>query len=212
MYDGFHRKIEYARISVTDRCNLRCRYCMPEQGAPKLQHEDILSYEEILRVIRCLAALGVRKVRFTGGEPLVRAGITQLVKAAKQIPGIEYIAITTNGVLLPRMAGELKEAGIDGVNVSLDTLRKDTFSYLTRRDCFGDVKRGLEALEKCGIRDVKLNCVPLAGMNEEDILPLAELARERPLKVRFIELMPIGCACGESLKRGDIEIRESSQQ
>ncbi len=200
MYDGFHRKIEYVRISVTDQCNLRCRYCMPETGAPKMQHEDILSYEEILRIIRGLAALGVRKVRFTGGEPLARAGIIEMIAEAKRIPGIEYIAITTNGVLLPKMAAELKSAGIDGVNVSLDTLNGDTFSYLTRRNCLEEVHKGFAALEEIGIRNVKLNCVPIAGVNESDILLLAELARERPVKVRFIELMPIGCAREEGLR------------
>ena len=132
MRDCFQRNIEYVRISVTDLCNLRCRYCMPEHGVKKLRHGDVLTYEEILRVVRALAQLGIRKVRLTGGEPLIRPGIVDFVRRIKGVQGIEHVAMTTNGVLLSSMAGQLKEAGLDSVNVSVDTLREDAFVFLTR--------------------------------------------------------------------------------
>ncbi len=194
MLDQFRRNIEYVRISVTDLCNLRCRYCMPEYGVRKIRHEDVLSYEEILRVVRALAGLGIRKVRLTGGEPLVRGGIADLVRAVKAVPGIEQVAMTTNGVLLSPMAKDLKEAGLDSVNMSLDALSEDVFAFLARRPLLSWAKKGLEALLAAGFAEVKVNCVPIAGVNEDEILRLAELARQEEIKVRFIELMPIGCA------------------
>ena len=200
MQDRFQRTIEYVRISVTDRCNLRCRYCMPEQGVRKMCHEDILRFDEILRIVRALAALGVRKVRLTGGEPLVRKGILDLIREIRRVQGIEVISLTTNGVLLPEMAEDLRAAGLDFVNVSLDSLDEETFSFLTRRPLLGRVEEGLMALEEAGFRDTKLNCVPLLGVNEDDVLKLAELAREKPLKVRYIELMPVGCAYEAGLR------------
>lgn len=200
MQDRFQRNIEYVRISVTDLCNLRCRYCMPGQGIRKMRHEDILSFDEILRIVRALAELGVRKVRLTGGEPLVRKGILELIKEIRHIEGIEVLSLTTNGVLLPEMAADLRSAGVDYVNVSLDTLDEDTFSFLTRRPLLAKVKEGLQALEEAGFTDTKINCVPLAGVNEADVLKLAELARSKPLKVRYIELMPVGCAYRSGLR------------
>lgn len=200
MQDRFQRTIEYVRISITDRCNLRCRYCMPEQGVRKLCHEDILSFDEILRIVRALAALGVRKVRLTGGEPLVRKDILDLIRKIRRVKGIEVISLTTNGVLLPEMAADLRAAGVDFVNVSLDALDEETFSFLTRRPLLGRVEAGLRALEEAGFTDTKLNCVPLVGVNEADVLKLAELAREKPLKVRYIELMPVGCAYEAGLR------------
>lgn len=200
MQDRFQRTIEYVRISVTDRCNLRCRYCMPEQGVRKMCHEDILRFDEILRIVRALAALGVRKVRLTGGEPLVRKGILDLIREIRRVQGIEVISLTTNGVLLPEIAADLRAAGLDFVNVSLDSLDEETFSFLTRRPLLGRVEEGLRALEEAGFRDTKLNCVPLLGVNEDDVLKLAELAREKPLKVRYIELMPVGCAYEAGLR------------
>ena len=194
MRDSFQRNIEYVRISITDLCNLRCRYCMPEAGVKKLRHGDVLTYEEILRVVRALAQLGIRKVRLTGGEPLLRPGIVDFVRRIKGVQGIEHVAMTTNGVLLSSMAEQLKEAGLDSVNVSVDTLREDAFVFLTRRALLPSVQEGLEALFSAGFADVKLNCVPIAGVNEEDIVYLAGLARQYDVKVRFIELMPIGCA------------------
>ena len=153
MQDRFQRTIEYVRISVTDRCNLRCRYCMPEQGVRKMCHEDILRFDEILRIVRALAALGVRKVRLTGGEPLVRKGILDLIREIRRVQGIEVISLTTNGVLLPEMAEDLRAAGLDFVNVSLDSLDEETFSFLTRRPLLGRVEEGLMALEEAGFRD-----------------------------------------------------------
>ena len=194
MIDQFERKIEYVRISLTDRCNMRCRYCMPETGVEKLRHEDILTFAEILRIVRAMAALGVRKVRLTGGEPLVRRGIVELVQAIHEVPGIERVVMTTNGVLLSELAAPLLAAGLDGVNISLDTLRPEVFAGITRRPMLDQVREGIQALQAQGLQDIKFNCVPIESVNEADIPALAGLAREQAVKVRFIELMPIGCA------------------
>ena len=200
MQDQFQRKIEYLRISVTDCCNLRCRYCMPAHGVKKLRHEDVLSYEEILRDVEALAALGIRKVRLTGGEPLVRRGIVHLVRGLKEIPGIETVALTTNGVLLGAMLDELVDAGLDAVNLSLDTLDGGRFLSITRRPLFGAVMETLERLTRETRLDVKMNCVPIAGVNDDEITALAAIARDYPIKMRFIELMPIGCARTEGYR------------
>ena len=201
MYDQYKRKIEYMRISLTDRCNLRCRYCMPEEGIQKMRHEDILTFDEILRIVRALASLGVRKVRMTGGEPLVRRNIVELVREIHDIEGIEQIAMTTNGVLLADMADELVKAGLTGVNISLDTLKADTFADITRRPAFSRVEAGIEAVHEAGLQDVKFNCVPMQGVNEAELPVLVEhFPHLRPWKFRFIELMPIGCAYEAGLK------------
>ena len=201
MYDRYQRKIEYVRISLTDRCNLRCRYCMPEDGVEKLRHEDILRFDEIVRIVRALASLGVRKVRLTGGEPLIRRNVVELVREIRSVPGIESVALTTNGVLLADMAAELVRAGLTGVNISLDTLKAASFTELTRRPFFVRVEDGIEAIAATGLRDVKFNCVPIAGVNEEELPKLvARFTRERPWKFRFIELMPIGCAYEAGLR------------
>ncbi|SHK71292.1 cyclic pyranopterin phosphate synthase [Selenomonas ruminantium] len=194
MLDQYERKIEYVRISLTDRCNLRCRYCMPEEGVTKLCHADILNFAEILRVVRGLAALGVKKVRLTGGEPLVRRGITDLIRQIRQVPGIEQVVLTTNGVLLPEMGADLLQAGLTGLNISLDTLRPETFAQITRRPLFERVQAGLEQMLSLGMTDIKFNCVPIYEVNDEEIPALAALAKDYSVKVRFIELMPIGCA------------------
>lgn len=195
MFDRYQRKIEYVRISLTDRCNLRCRYCMPEEGVEKLRHEDILRFDEIVRIVRALASLGVRKVRLTGGEPLIRRNIVELVREIHAVPGIETIAMTTNGVMLADMAEDLVQAGLTGINISLDTLKVASFTELTRRPFFTRVEDGIEAIAATGLKDVKFNCVPIAGVNEEELPDLvARFTRERPWKFRFIELMPIGCA------------------
>ena len=189
MLDGFGRSIDYLRISVTDRCNLRCRYCMPEEGVEWLPHDQILRFEDILRLSRIFARLGVRRVRLTGGEPLVRRGLPELVAGLRAIPGIQEVALTTNGILLSQQLPALLEAGLTGVNLSLDTLNEDTFRRITRREGVG---RTLDALDAClaaGV-PVKVNCVPIAP--EEELLELAALARDKPIPVRFIELMPIG--------------------
>ncbi|WP_432646566.1 GTP 3',8-cyclase MoaA [Mitsuokella sp.] len=201
MYDQYKRKIEYVRISLTDRCNLRCRYCMPEEGIEKMRHEDILTFDEIIRIVRGLAALGVRKVRLTGGEPLVRRNIVELVREIHKIEGIRQIALTTNGVLLANLADELVKAGLTGVNISIDTLKAATFADITRRPVFARVEAGIEAVHEAGLRDVKFNCVPIQGVNEAELPALVEhFTHLRPWKFRFIELMPIGCAYEAGLK------------
>ncbi|MBR1397966.1 MAG: GTP 3',8-cyclase MoaA [Selenomonadaceae bacterium] len=193
MIDQFNRKIEYVRISVTDRCNLRCRYCMPEHGVFKLAHEDILTFEEILTVVKIFAALGIRKIRLTGGEPLLRRNIVELVRNIKSVDGIEKVAITTNGVLLDKMVDALIEAGLDSINLSLDTLNKKIFNQITRRPMFEAVVSSLHKIIAANC-EVKINCVPIVGLNDADIIELVSLARDNDIKVRFIELMPIGCA------------------
>ncbi|MCR5756637.1 MAG: GTP 3',8-cyclase MoaA [Selenomonas sp.] len=194
MQDQYNRKIEYVRISLTDRCNLRCRYCMPAEGVEKLGHEDILTFDEILRIVQGLAALGVKKVRLTGGEPLVRRNLTDLVRDIRQISGIEQVVLTTNGVLLSEMGEALVQAGVTGINISLDTLNAATFAEVTRRPLFAKVRAGVEKVLSLGLENVKFNCVPIYGVNDEELPALAGLARDYPVKVRFIELMPIGCA------------------
>ena len=191
MTDQFGRAIRYLRVSVTDRCGLRCRYCMPAEGVAWLEHDRILSYEQIVALVRVAAGLGIDTVRLTGGEPLVRRGLDKLVWALKAIDGIRAVTLTTNGVLLARQLPALRSAGLDGVNISLDTLDRGQYAAITRRDSLHEALAGLEAaLNTPGLR-VKLNCVPL-GENDSQLVPLAALARERALDVRVIELMPIG--------------------
>ena len=198
MKDSLGRTIDYLRVSVTDRCNLRCRYCMPEEGVEWLPHEDILSYEDILRLAAIFARLGVEKVRLTGGEPLARKGLAALVAGLRAIDGIQEVAVTTNGTLLEEQLPGLLAAGLTGVNISLDTLNEWTFRQITRRE---GVRRTVKAIDTClaaGL-PVKVNCVPIAP--EEELVELAGLAKGRSLAVRFIELMPIGLGkdlCGRS--------------
>ena len=199
MTDQFGREINYARISVTDRCNLRCRYCMPECGVKKISHAEILSLEEILRVAEIFSRLGIRKIRLTGGEPLLRKNLPTLVRALKNLSGIEQVTLTTNGVLLKNFSAELIAAGLDGINLSLDTLDEKIFSELTRRKLFGNVLEGLQTV--LGARlSLKINCVPLRGVNDGEILRLASWTEKNFIKVRFIELMPIGCAWSSGLR------------
>ena len=193
MIDKFNRKIEYVRISLTDRCNLRCKYCMPESGVLKLKHEEILTLEEILHVVKILAELGIKKIRLTGGEPLLRKGIVNLVREIKSIEEIAQVVLTTNGVLLDDMVDDLVNAGLDGVNLSLDTLNADIFNEITRRKAFSKVLNGLQKIIDKNL-DVKINCVPIANVNESDIIKLVSLVKDNDIKMRFIELMPIGCA------------------
>ena len=190
MFDSKGRNIHYLRLSVTDLCNLRCRYCMPD-GVDKLEREDILTYEEFLRLAALFARCGVDTVRVTGGEPLVRKGVEQLVKGLKAIPGIRKVTMTTNAVLLEQQLPALLEAGLDSVNISLDTLDPVLFAKITARDEFAAVQAGIHAALESGIL-VKLNCVPQVGVNEGELEALAALAQDKPLQVRFIEMMPIG--------------------
>lgn len=199
MTDQFGREINYARISVTDRCNLRCRYCMPECGVKKIPHAEILSLEEVLRVAKIFSRLGIKKIRLTGGEPLLRKNLPSLVRELKNIPAIEQVTLTTNGVLLKNFAQELIAAGLDSVNLSLDTLNEKIFADLTRRKLFNNVLESFQTVFDKNLR-LKINCVPLRGVNDGEILKLATLAKNNPIKIRFIELMPIGCAWESGLR------------
>ena len=204
MFDSKGRNIHYLRLSVTDLCNLRCRYCMPD-GVDKLEREDILTYEEFLRLAALFARCGVDTVRVTGGEPLVRKGVEQLVKGLKAIPGIRKVTMTTNAVLLEQQLPALLEAGLDSVNISLDTLDPAGFRRITARDEFAAVQAGLRAALESPL-PVKLNCVPQVGVNEGELEAIAALARDNDLQVRFIEMMPIGygaampCVSGPELR------------
>ena len=191
MIDGCGRTIDYLRISIIDRCDLRCVYCMPEHGVAAVAHEEILSYEEILRLVKVFAGLGIRKIKLTGGEPLMRRNVAHLVRELKKIPGIEQVTLTTNGILLAEMMEELAEAGIDGINLSLDTLNPQVFEKIARRNSFEKVMEGFQAALKYSKIPLKINCVPL-GMEGQDLVEMAELARKYPVHVRFIEMMPIG--------------------
>jgi GTP 3',8-cyclase len=192
LFDGHGRRISDLRVSVTDRCNFRCQYCMPADGLPWLEREEILSFEEIERVVRLLAAMGVRDVRLTGGEPLVRRDFPQLVAMLARIEGVEDLSLTTNGYLLERDAPALVEAGITRVNVSIDSLQRDRFFQLTRRDSLPRVLRGLEAIARHPeVRPIKVNAVALRGFTEQEALPFAEFARSTSYQVRFIEFMPL---------------------
>ena len=194
MRDTLGREITYLRISLTDLCNLRCVYCMPPEGAKKLRHQDVLSLEEIAAAARAAAGLGVRKIRLTGGEPLVRRGMLSLCRALREIPGIEELALTTNGLLLPDMAADLKAAGVDRVNVSLDTLDPEKYRTITRGGDLRAALAGIEAAKAAGLTPLKINCVLIGGFNDDEIPALAALTVEEPVEVRFIELMPIGDA------------------
>ncbi|HEV7705682.1 MAG TPA: GTP 3',8-cyclase MoaA [Gemmatimonadaceae bacterium] len=191
-HDQFGRRIEYLRISVTDRCNFRCAYCMPLEGLPWLPRESILSYEEITEVVRQLAPLGVSRLRITGGEPTIRPQLSTLVAMLKKISGIQDIALSTNGVKLPEMSAELKAAGLDRVNMSADSLRPERIKEIARRSLkFSPVAAALAA-ERAGLGPVKINTVVMRGINDDEIEDFARLTLEHPWHVRFIELMPVG--------------------
>ena len=192
LIDGFNRKIDYLRISIIDRCNLRCRYCMPEDGIKLIPHDEILTFEEIIRVVQVFAASGISKVRLTGGEPLVRRGVVDLIHRLGQIHGIDDLSLTTNGVLLESFAERLFMAGLKRINISLDSLRPERFHRITRRDAFHQVWAGIEKSLQVGLHPVKLNVVAIRGSNEDEIIDFARLTLERPLHVRFIEYMPSG--------------------
>ena len=188
--DSFGRSINYLRISVTDRCNLRCLYCMPLEGVPQMPHSEILSYEEVRNVVQAAAALGIDRIRLTGGEPLVRAELPNLIRMLSQIEGIEEISLTTNGTILKKYALELKQAGLSRVNVSLDTLKADKFRYITRLGALEDVLEGIEAAKGAGFEPVKINTVIMRGINDDEILDFARMTYKEGCHVRFIELMP----------------------
>jgi cyclic pyranopterin phosphate synthase len=188
--DPFNRPINYLRISVTDRCNLRCIYCLPAEGISLLHHSEILTYEEIATVARLAAELGINKLRLTGGEPLVRAGLNQLVAMLADIDGIDDISLTTNGILLKNYAATLKLAGLKRVNVSLDTLDPSKFQRITRHDKLNEVLQGIEKAKSCGLNPVKVNMVVMRGINDDEVTDFARLTINEGWHVRFIELMP----------------------
>lgn len=192
MMDCYGREIDYLRVSVTDRCNLRCRYCMPEKGVQNCGHDGVMSFEQIVRLIGVAVASGVRKVRFTGGEPLVRKDIVDLIGAVSRFPGLQDIAITTNGVLFTDMAEQLQQAGLKRVNFSLDSLLDDKFRYITRHGCLKDVLCALDKAQTIGMGPIKINMVVMKGINDDEILSFVKLAAEQSLHVRFIEFMPVG--------------------
>jgi cyclic pyranopterin phosphate synthase len=192
LVDGWGREIRSVRVSVTDRCNFRCRYCMPAEGLEWLEREELLSFEELARLVRVLAAMGVDEVRLTGGEPLVRRDLPVLVRLLADTPGVEDLSLTTNGILLDRLAGPLVEAGLRRLNVSLDSLSHVRFSEITRRDALDRVLAGLEEAERHPeLRPIKVNCVAMRGFTEVEVPALADLARRKPYVVRFIESMPL---------------------
>ena len=189
--DSFQRPINYLRISVTDRCNLRCIYCMPASGVRPMSHDDILTYEEIYTVVQAAAQLGISKVRITGGEPLVRAGLPQLIRMLAQTDAIDDISLTTNGILLSSHAAELKSAGLRRVNVSLDTLKSDRFESITRGSGLSDVLEGIGVARSVGLNPVKINVVVMAGINDDELLDFAIKTINDGWHVRFIERMPV---------------------
>ncbi len=194
MRDQFGRQIRYLRISVTDRCNLRCTYCMPVEGLDWIPKPQMLTYEEIEEIVRQMADLGLERVRLTGGEPLIRQDLPRLVELLAAIPAIQDISLSTNAILLPRFAEDLRKAGVNRINVSLDTLDRDNFVEIARRPAkrFDETLVGLRAAEQVGFKPIKINCVIMKGLNDHEIEDFAEITRDRPWHIRFIELMPVG--------------------
>ncbi len=190
--DQYGRTIEYLRISVTDRCNFRCVYCMPAEGLPWLPKQDILTYEEITEIVRQLAPHGLRRLRITGGEPTIRPDLVTLVGMLKSVPGIEDIALSTNGVRLPELARRLREAGLDRVNMSADSLRPDRIAAIARRNLGFSPATAARAAQEAGLAPIKINMVVMRGINDDEVEDFARLTLEQPWHVRFIELMPVG--------------------
>lgn len=211
MKDLYQRRINYMRISVTDLCNLRCQYCMPEEGiAAKKHHKQILSFEEMTEIVKAAAEVGVNKIRITGGEPLVRKGIVSFISSISKIKGIDDIALTTNGLLLKDMGRELKEAGLNRLNISIDTLKPERFKEITRGGDLHKVLDGIQEALRLGLKPIKLNAVVIGGFNEDEIDDLVRLTVEDDIDVRFIELMPIGEASNWAKERfiSNEEIKE----
>ena len=202
LLDPFKRKINYLRISVTDRCNLRCGYCMPEEGIPLIRHDDILTYEEILRIVRVFAIEGISKVRLTGGEPLVRKGIAKFISRLSQVEELKDLSLTTNGVLLKEFAASLKQAGLKRVNISLDSLKRERFCQISHRDEFDRVWSGIEEALRVGLTPIKINMVAIQGLNDDEIEDFARLTLDLPVTVRYIEYMPSGN--GKTWKKSDL--------
>jgi cyclic pyranopterin phosphate synthase len=211
--DAFGRHINYLRVSITDRCNLRCRYCMPATGVSLKSHEEILRLEEIVTLVQAATQVGIRRVRLTGGEPLVRKNVVTLVRELAKLPALEEISLTTNGLLLNFLALSLKEAGLTRVNISLDSLRAERYRYITRGGNIKNVWLGIRAALAAGLTPVKINVVVVRGFNDDEILDFARLARQEPLHIRFIELMPIGTAATRGVTYVPVaEIRQKIAQ
>lgn len=191
MKDGFNREINYIRVSVTDRCNLRCGYCMPPDGVSHFEHSDILTLEEITRLCHIFARLGISRIKITGGEPLVRKGVVPWISQLKKIQGIEQVTMTSNGVALSENIQKLAEGGLDGLNISLDTLDNAQFLSITGTNLLDKVSEGIDKAAQAGLK-LKINCVPMRGINEDQIINIARLAYDKADAVRFIEMMPIG--------------------
>ena len=191
MIDKFGREITYLRLSVTELCNLRCRYCMPADGICKKDHASMLTEDEMIHVVEAAASLGIKKLRITGGEPLVKKNIVSICQRAAAVEGIKEICLTTNGMLLPQLAKPLKEAGVSRLNMSLDTLDPEKYAYITRIGRLDDFRKGLDAAFEAGFDKIKVNAVLIGGFNDDEIVPLAELTKQYPLDVRFIEMMPM---------------------
>lgn len=209
LIDNYQRQIRYVRISITDRCNFRCRYCMPSSGVEWIPHEHIMRYEEYLRILRICIARGVEKVRITGGEPLIRKGVVPFIRCIREMGGLKDISLTTNGVMLDTKADSLKKAGLNRLNISLDTLDREKFAHITRVDAFERVTAGIRCAFDAGLTPVKINVVAIRGFNDDEIPAFAEMTCSSPVEVRFIELMPMGCATryGEYDLIGAPEIR-----
>lgn len=191
MIDQFGRNITYLRLSVTELCNLRCRYCMPAEGVRKKSHADMLTEDEMILAVEAAASLGITKLRVTGGEPLVKKNILSICRRAAAVPGIQEVCLTTNGILLPQLAKPLREAGVRRLNLSLDTLNPDKYAYITRIGRIEDFWRGFHAALDAGFDKIKLNAVLVGGFNDDEIVPLAELTKQYPVDMRFIEMMPM---------------------
>ena len=191
MKDTFGRSITYMRLSVTDKCNLRCRYCMPAEGVCKRSHTDMLTEDEMIMAVRAAAEIGVTKVRITGGEPLVKRNILSICERTAAVPGIEEVCITTNGILLPQLAPDLKKAGVKRLNLSIDTLDEEKYAYITRIGTMDKALAGIEAALSAGFEKVKVNSVLIGGFNDDEIEKLVSLTVDNPIDVRFIELMPM---------------------
>jgi len=203
MYDKFNRRINYLRVSVTDRCNLRCVYCMPAEGIQLMQHEDILSFGEIVEIVKEAVSMGVDKIRITGGEPLVRKGIVELVKMVSQIDGIKDFGMTTNGIYLEKYAQELADAGLHRINVSLDTMNPEKYREVTRVGNLDSVLKGIEAAKKAGLEPIKINCVIKQSSDEPDAQAVAKYCTENGLNIRFIREMDLEKGTFWKVKGGD---------
>jgi cyclic pyranopterin phosphate synthase len=192
MLDNFNRDINYLRISVTDRCNLRCLYCMPKEGLSLIGHDDILRYEEISRIVRIAVDTGIRKIRLTGGEPLVRRGLVDFIASLKTIPDLRDISLTTNGIFLENFAGKLYHAGVRRINISLDSLNSEKYEHITGGGDLSSVLRGIELVHRIGFSPIKINIVAIEGFNDDEILDFAKMCIVKPFQIRFIELMTLG--------------------